>query len=152
MDSPTHTGHQKPADHAAGVDARGDHAMGFSHEKTAHHFTLLPDGGVIAVAADSSTDTASRDQIRMHLTHIAAMFSANNFDVPMFIHDKVPRGVPVMKQQHDAITYIFQPTTSGGRIRITTHNADALQAIHAFLRFQIADHRTGDAGTVQPAS
>jgi hypothetical protein len=126
--------------------------MGFSHEKTAHHFTLLPDGGVIAVDADSSMDTASRDEIRMHLTHIAAMFSANDFDIPMFIHDKVPPGVPVMKQQRDAITYTFQPTPTGGRVRITTRNAAALKGVYDFLKFQIADHRTGDATAVQPAS
>ena len=29
---------------AAGVDTRGDQAMGFSHETAAHHFALLPDG------------------------------------------------------------------------------------------------------------
>jgi len=124
--------------------------MGFSHEKTAHHFTLLPDGGIITVSADSSADTASRDEIRMHLTHIAAMFSANNFDVPMFIHDKVPPGVPVMQQQHAAIIYTYQPTHSGGRVRITTHNPYALKAVHDFLRFQIEDHRTGDSGAVRP--
>ena len=28
---------------------RGDHAMGFSHEKTTHHFLLLTDGGGIEV-------------------------------------------------------------------------------------------------------
>ncbi len=27
--------------HHQGVDQRGDHVMGFSHEKTTHHFLLL---------------------------------------------------------------------------------------------------------------
>jgi hypothetical protein len=139
----------KGADHAGDVDSRGDHAMGFSHEKTAHHFTLLPDGGIIAVEADSKTDAASRDQIRMHLTHIVEMFAANDFDVPMFIHDKVPPGVPVMKQKQKAISYVFEPTASGGRVRITTRDAEAVKAVHEFLRFQIEDHRTGDAMTVK---
>ncbi len=53
----------KAADHAGAVDSRGDHAMGFSHEKTAHHFTLLADGGIIAVEADSTADAASRDWV-----------------------------------------------------------------------------------------
>jgi hypothetical protein len=139
----------KAADHAGAVDSRGDHAMGFSHEKTAHHFTLLPDGGIIAVEADSKTDAASRDQIRMHLTHIARLFVANDFDVPMFIHDKVPPGVPVMKQKRKAISYVFEPTASGGQVRITTRDAEAVKAVHEFLRFQIEDHRTGDAMTVK---
>jgi hypothetical protein len=148
MNCPMHD--QSASDqHAAGVDTRGDHAMGFSHEATAHHFTLLSDGGIIEVDIKADHDDATRDQIRMHLTHIAAMFSANDFDVPMFIHDTVPPGVPTMKEKHDAITYTFQPTDRGGQVRITTHDRDALKAVHDFLSFQIADHRTGDPTAVK---
>ena len=32
-------------DHFAGVNARGDAGMGFSHENTTHHFRLLADVG-----------------------------------------------------------------------------------------------------------
>ena len=131
--------------HAADVDMRGDHAMGFSHETSKHHFELLPDGGIIQVDALSDTDTATRDQIRQHLTHIAAMFTANNFDVPMFIHDTVPPGVPMMKEKHAEIAYSYMPTAKGGMVRITTHDPVALKAVHDFLEFQIKDHRTGDS-------
>jgi hypothetical protein len=139
-------------EHAAGVDSRGDHAMGFSHETTAHHFTLLPDGGIIEVDIKADRDYATRDQIRMHLTHIAAMFGDNNFEVPMFIHDRVPPGVPVMKERHNAISYTFQSTERGGQVRIVTHDPNALKAIHDFLAFQIRDHRTGDSPKVKTQS
>jgi hypothetical protein len=135
--------------HAAGVDMRGDHAMGFSHETTAHHFALLSDGGIIEVDIKADQDDATRDQIRSHLTHIAAMFNANDFDVPMFIHDTVPPGVTTMKEKHDAITYTFQPTDRGGQVRITTHDPTALKAVHDFLNFQIVDHRTADTTGVK---
>jgi hypothetical protein len=140
---------QSDNEHSSGVDNRGDHAMGFSHEATVHHFTLLPDGGIIDVEIRADHDDATRDQIRMHLTHIPTMFSANNFDIPMFIHDRVPPGVPVMKEKHAEIAYTFQPTERGGQVRVVTHDAEALEAIHAFLRFQIQDHRTGDSSEVQ---
>jgi hypothetical protein len=42
------------------------------------------------------------------------------------------------------IRYRYQETERGGRIRISSANAEAVQAIHAFLRFQISDHQTGD--------
>ena len=142
---PMHDQHQKAGDHAAGVDSRGDHAMGFSHESADHHFTLLPDGGTIEVVIKADHDDATRDQIRLHLTHIAGMFSDNNFEIPMFIHDRVPPGVPVMKEKHSAITYTFEPTERGGQVRIVTHNPKALKAVHEFLAFQIQDHRTGDS-------
>ena len=57
------------------MNERGDHVMGFDHTKTTHHFLLLPDGGAIEVGANSSQDKETRDQIRMHLGHIAKMFA-----------------------------------------------------------------------------
>jgi hypothetical protein len=36
-------------DHTLELNKRGDHEMGFSHEKTTHHFELNQDGGVIDV-------------------------------------------------------------------------------------------------------
>jgi len=141
---------QPAADHQDCVNKRGDHAMGFSHEKTAHHFLLYTDGGAIEVETNDPKDTASRDQIQTHLKHIAKMFSASDFDVPMFIHDQVPPGVPVMKQLASQIKYEFQPTSRGGLVRITTDTADAITAVHDFLRFQIKDHQTGDTVEVTP--
>jgi hypothetical protein len=136
-------------DHALGVDARGDHAMGFSHETSAHHFFLLADGGAIEVDAKDQDDRVTRDEIRMHLSHIAQMFTEGNFQVPMFIHDTLPPGVTVMESKRSAISYTFEPTPTGGRVRIATPDKDALEAIHQFLGFQIDDHRTGDSKAVE---
>ena len=38
-----------PAGQHSGMVERGDHAMGFSHERTTHHFRLFKDGGAIEV-------------------------------------------------------------------------------------------------------
>jgi hypothetical protein len=122
--------------------------MGFSQEKTTHHFLLFKDGGAIDVGANDPKDTASRDEIRQHLSHIAKMFSEGNFDTPMFIHGRTPPGVPIMKQLRDQIHYEYKETSRGARVRIRTANAQALEAVHSFLRFQIADHQTGDSGVV----
>jgi hypothetical protein len=136
-------------DHAGGVDARGDHAMGFSHRASAHHFQLYPNGGAIEVDADDKDDQVTRDEIRVHLSHIAQMFTEGDFEVPMFIHDKEPPGVPVMESKRGAISYTFEPTPTGGLVRIETVDKDALEAVHQFLAFQIDDHRTGDSKTVE---
>ena len=145
---------QKPDDqhsrHMSGVNERGDKAMGFSHEKTTHHFRLRANGGVIEVSANDPQDTKSRDQIRMHLSHIAALFKEGDFTAPMFIHDKTPPGAPAMSRLKAEITYSFQETEQGARVRIATANAEALAAIHDFLRFQIKDHETGDSLEVTP--
>ena len=133
--------------HAAAVDSRGDHAMGFDHTKTAHHFLLAEDGGVIEVSANDAADTASRDKIRMHLRHIATKFSEGDFSIPMFIHfngEQAPPGVEIMKQAGSRIVYTYEETSRGGRVRLRAADAEAAGAVREFLRFQIEDHRTGD--------
>lgn len=141
-------GAQQPADqhhdHKQGVNERGDRAMGFSHEKTTHHFRLTAEGGAIEVTANDPNDAASREQIRNHLLHIAKLFKEGNFSTPMFIHDEVPPGVPTMKSLKGKISYTFESIDLGGRVRIATGNAEAIEAVHEFLRYQIKDHRTGD--------
>jgi hypothetical protein len=119
--------------------------MGFSHEKTAHHFRLYADGGAIEAEASDVQDTASRDEIRSHFGHIATMFAAGDFSAPMLIHEQNPPGTEEMKRLRNTIQYNVENTERGGRIRITTKNPEALLAVHKFLRFQIADHQTGDA-------
>lgn len=90
-DRPTQDAHSQ-------MNERGEHAMGFSQTTTTHHFLLKPDGGVIQVEVKDPKDTNNRDNIRMHLGHIAKMFANDDFDIPMFVHDTVPPGVPEMKQ------------------------------------------------------
>ena len=136
------------AQHSA-VDQRGDRVMGFSHEKTTHHFRLYIDGGAIEVTANDPADTASRDQIRMHLGHIAKMFASGDFNAPMLIHDRVPPGVPVLQKLKAEVEYRYMETDRGGTVRIASKNPDAVKAAHEFLRFQIEDHHTGDSGKVE---
>jgi hypothetical protein len=135
--------------HHEGVNKRGDHAIGFSHARTTHHFRLKKDGGIIEVTANDASDTASRDQIRAHLQHIAKKFSAGDFAAPMFIHAQTPPGVHAMKRLKAEIEYVFEEIERGGQVRISTGNPDAIKAIHEFLRFQINDHQTGDSTDVE---
>jgi hypothetical protein len=135
---------QAASQHQAEVEKHGDEAMGFPHDKTTHHFRLYSDGGAIEVTANDSKDSQNMQAIRSHLAHIATMSSNGEFSIPMFVHDQVPPGVPVMKDKRAEISYSFEELPTGGRVRIKTANPDALKAIHDFLRFQIEDHHTGD--------
>jgi hypothetical protein len=137
---PMHKQHQD-----AGMVERGNHAMGFDQNKTTHHFLLKDDGGIIQVEANDPEDQESRNAIRGHLSHIAVLFSKGEFDIPMFIHDRMPAGVPVMKELKDAISYKYEEIDRGGKVILASQNEEAVEAIHEFLRFQIQDHKTGDA-------
>jgi hypothetical protein len=131
-----------------GVPERGDHVMGFSHDATTHHFHLLKDGGEIVVTANDPNDKGSIDQIRTHLNHIVGMFSNGNFDAPMLIHDTNPPGVATMKRLKSEIRYSVSDLPYGAMIRIQTSNPETTDAVHAFLLFQIVDHKTGDTPTI----
>lgn len=133
------------ADHQAKMEQRGDLVMGFDHAKTIHHFLLKPDGGVIVADAKDAKDQESIAKIRKHFEEIAELFSRGEFSKPKEIHNRVPPGVAEMIQHRDEISYSFHETTRGGEVRIKTANEESRKAIHAFLRFQIEDHHTGDS-------
>lgn len=135
--------------HAAAVDARGDEAMGFSHEKTRHTFVVLDDGGAIEVRANDAQDAESVAQIRGHLQMIAKEFSAGTFTKPEEIHARMPDGVATMKDLGAKIAFKYEELDRGARVRVTTSDARGVEAVHQFMRFQIADHRTGDSGEVE---
>ena len=139
------------------VAARQDHhgsqataVMGFDQERTAHHFFLFDDGGAIDVSVREAADTKNREAIRSHLPHIATMFASGNFDAPMLVHDSanVP-GTKIMAARQAAIRYQYVEAANGGRVNIFTSDREALDAVHAFLTFQIAEHKTGDSTTVR---
>jgi len=131
------------SDHEA-MTSRGEQGMGFSQTTTAHHFLLKADGGIIAVTANQKKDAVPREQIREHLAHIADAFAQGDFDIPMFVHDQTPPGVPTMKRLSKKIRYQFRETDKGGQVEISSTDNEAIQAIHDFLLFQIREHKTGD--------
>jgi hypothetical protein len=138
-------------DHHAPADRRAGSVMGFDQQKTAHHFFLFKDGGAIDVSVKDAADAKNREAIRSHLPHIAVMFGSGNFDAPMLVHDsaRVP-GTPVMAARKTAIRYQYAETPNGGRVTLVTSDQQALDAVHAFLKYQIAEHKTGDPATVRP--
>lgn len=138
-DCPMHAEHM----HAAEVDSRGDQAMGFSHDLTKHAFTESDSGGSIDVTATSADDAKSVAAIRGHLQSIAKEFANGDFAKPEFIHGRMPDGARVMIAKKGAITYKYEEVPSGGRVVMTTRNAEAIAAIHDFLKFQAKEHRTG---------
>ena len=141
------------------VDAYQDHAssaehqskvMGFDQKRTAHHFSLFQDGGAIEVVVKDRGDTTNRDAIRSHLPHLTGMFASGNFDTPMLVHDakNVP-GTEMMAKLKGRIRYTYAEVPAGGRVNIVTSDREALDAVHQFLKFQIAEHHTGDSTEVQ---
>jgi hypothetical protein len=142
----THDEHLAQMKKETELKARGAAAMGFEQDAATHHFRITADGGAIEVTANRADDRATIDAIRSHLQTIATQFAEGRFDAPFATHGEVPPGAPVMQEQKNAITYRYEPVANGGRVRIVAANLDAVSAVHAFLRYQIREHKTGDTG------
>ena len=76
------------------------------------------------------------------------LFADGNFEAPMLIHDTKVPGTETMAALKSLIRFVYVETLEGGRLDIFTTDPAALQAVHDFLRFQIADHKTGDPITI----
>jgi hypothetical protein len=136
------------ASHAA-MNARGAEAMGFDQARAAHHFILTPGGGDIEVQANDASDADTRAKIQAHLETISQQFKDGNFASPIETHAELPPGAADMIRLRSDIDYTFHALPAGGRVSIAARGAGALDAVHAFLRYQIQEHRTGDPLTVR---
>jgi hypothetical protein len=140
-----HESHIAQSSHDKALEKRGREAMGFDQDRTTHHFVLRPDGGVISVEVKAPGDEKNRDAIRTHLRRIASEFAAGRFDAPVATHAEEPSGTAVMRALAASIRYSVEDTAGGGVVRIASSNRKAVAAVHDFLRYQIREHRTGDA-------
>lgn len=127
--------------HAA-MQMRGKIAMGVDQYTSVHKFDDLADGGRIELQRDRDDSTSTR-VIREHLRSIAAAFTKGDFSTPAFVHMRDVPGTKVMQGNRAKMRYAVRDLPRGGELRITTTDATALRAVHAFLAFQRSDHRAG---------
>jgi len=144
----THEEHQAQMAKDADLKKRGAVAMGFDQDKTTHHFRLYTTGGAIEVVANDATDAATVAQVRTHLKEIAGEFATADFGKPFATHGEMPPGVRTMQERRSTLSFQYEDTLAGARVRMTTADATAIQAVHEFLRYQIREHATGDLLTV----
>lgn len=141
-----HAAHHPPAQAPdsgfASLQSRGAEAMGVDQYTSTHRFDSLVDGGRIELrrGVDDPHGVAT---IRAHLASIAQAFAAGDFRTPGFVHAGTVPGTEVIAARRASIRYIYRDLPRGGEVRITTADAEALRAIHAFLAFQRGDHRAG---------
>ena len=124
------------------MQSRGGAVMGVDQYTSTHRFEDLPDGGRIELQRNRP-DSAGVVAIREHLRAIAEAFAKGYFAAPALVHAGTVPGAHAMAEKHRAIRYQYRPLPLGGEVRISTGDAEALQAIHTFLDFQRREHRAG---------
>jgi hypothetical protein len=140
----SHEEHLKEMQKESALKSRGADAMGFDQDATAHHFRVAANGGSIEVTVKDAADGRTIAAVRGHLREIAGAFADGRFDKPYRTHGEVPPGVVEMRRNRQRIAYRYEDLPQGGAVRIETDDARARDAVHAFLRYQITEHRTGD--------
>jgi hypothetical protein len=126
------------------LQSRGAQVMGVDQYTSSHQFESLADGGRIELVRDVN-DTAGVRTIRDHLRTVAHRFAEGDFSASATVHAGTVPGTAVMRTRRRMIRYEFRPLPRGAEVRIRTRDPDALRAIHEFLAFQRADHRTGES-------
>src|SRR4051812_25012355 len=145
----SHEEHMKQIQNDEALKKRGADAMGFDQDATIHHFRLAEAGGTIEVTVKDEASATVVPRVRLHLETIADEFARGDFRGPLETHAEIPPGVAVMQERAGAISYRYEDLPRGGALRIRTSDAVALEAVHAFLRYQMAAHRTGDPSGVK---
>jgi hypothetical protein len=140
----SHEEHLRQLQREQELKKRGAAAMGFDQDATSHRFILTGTGGAIVVIANQSADAVSIEAVRLHLREIAEAFSRADFTKPFATHGEVPPGVQTMTERKGTLAFHYEQRDNGGAVLLTTDDAITLEAIHAFLRYQIIEHKTGD--------
>jgi hypothetical protein len=124
------------------LQARGQKEMGVDQYTSTHRFDSLPDGGRIELQRTVADPDGVRT-IHAHLREIIEEFRKGDFTTPFAVHAHEVPGTRVMAAKKDVIRYEFRELPRGGEVRLTTSDAEALAAIHAFMAFQREDHHAG---------
>jgi len=145
----SHEEHLKQLQKEAALKQRGAAVMGFDQDASVHHFLLQANGGAIVVVSKDVNDVRLIEQIRSHLRDVAADFGQGLFQKPEATHGEMPPGSAVMSERTQQAVYRYVEQPAGASVVIETTDAATRDAIHAFLRYQIVEHKTGDPLTVQ---
>lgn len=130
------------------MNTRFSRVLGVDVNKVAQHYYLVKNGGVIELSAKDANDTATIAAIRKYLDSQKDLFEKGKNDTDAEVHGKVPDGLAAIKKFRNEINFFTAKTDNGAVLRMFTVNDQARQAIHDYLKFQIAEHKTGDSPTV----
>jgi hypothetical protein len=89
------------------------------------------EGGSIEVEAKSANDSQTRDTVRVQLQ--------------TDLRTNLPSSTPALQQHRKDIKYTFEKTKRGGRIRMQTHDPEALAAVQSYLKSQMTSTRNDKA-------
>lgn len=129
------------------MNARFSKALGVSLDKIALHYYLVKNGGVIELASKDPNDTVTIEAIQKYLQTQKDLWEKGK-DTVTEVHAKAPESANIMRKLRNDITFYTAKTDAGAVLRMFSINDQARGAIQDYLKFEIAEHKTGDSPTV----
>ncbi len=132
---------------AADANARLARVVGVIPDSIVLHYYLVKNGGVIEITTKQPDDTATANAIMKYLESQKDLFDKGKNDSDNDVHGQMPAGLLTMKKLKNDITFNAVRQDNGGVLRIFSVNEQARQAIHDYMKYEIAAHATGDSPT-----
>ncbi|HEX6878922.1 MAG TPA: hypothetical protein VF135_01035 [Terriglobales bacterium] len=136
-------------DSEADVNSRFSRVLGADVGKLLQHYYLVKNGGVIELSAKDPQDQAVIKAIQKYLDMQKDLFEKGKNESEAEVHGKAPDGLAGIKRFRNDITFFSTGTDNGAVLRMFTVNEQAKQAVYEFMKFEIAEHKTGDALTAE---
>lgn len=130
------------------MNARFSKAVGVSLDKLVLHYYLVKNGGVVELAAKDPQDTNTIAAIQKYLQNQKELWEKGKDLAVTEVHTKFPESAVTMRKLRNEITFYMAKTDNGGVLRMFSINDQARNAIQDFLKFEIAEHKTGDSPTI----
>jgi hypothetical protein len=139
---------QAPTSDDQEVPARFSRALGVSLDKVVVHYYLVKNGGVIELAAKDANDNATISALQKYLQNQKELWEKGKETAVTEVHSKPPECAGVMRKLRNDITFYVAKTDAGAVLRMFSINEQARNAIQDYLKFEIAEHKTGDSPTI----
>ena len=123
----------------AQVVERGHRVMPFDINRTMHHFTKTPLGGVQQVLSTDG-DPQQVSLIRQHLQAEAGRFRHGDFSDPSTIHGADMPGLNALAAGAGRIDIRYTDTPAGGQIAYESSDRALVTAIHNWFDAQVREH------------
>ncbi len=133
----------------ADMNSRFSRVLGTDVDKLSQHYYLVKNGGVIELTAKDPQDQAVIKAIQKYLDSQKDLFEKGKNESETEVHGKAPDGLLGIKRFRNEITFFSTGTDNGAVLRMFTVNEQAKQAVYEFMKFEIAEHKTGDVLTVE---
>lgn len=138
-----------PAANPEDTSARFSRALGVPLDKVTLHFYLVKNGGVVELSAKDTADAATIAALQKYLQSQKDLWEKGKETAVTDVHMRAPESAATMRKLRNEITFYMAKTDNGGVLRMFSINEQARAAIQDYLRFEIGEHKTGDATTLE---